>query len=99
MILSNNEAIKHALIGQLGISVLSLHTILLEGENGPIAVLNVEGFPIQRKWHVVHRKGKELSAVAKAFIEFLHEEGKYLTQRVEVLADKIDPKRRAKSLK
>ena len=99
MVLSNNEAIKHALIGQLGISVLSLHTILLEGENGPIAVLNVEGFPIQRKWHVVHRKDKELSVVAKAFIEFLHEEGKHLTQRVDALADKIDPKRRVKSLK
>lgn len=92
MILSNNEAIKHALIGQLGISVLSLHTILLEGEKGPIALLNVEGFPIQRKWHVVHRKGKELSVVAKAFMEFLQEEGILLTQRVEALAHKIDPK-------
>lgn len=95
MTLSNNEAIKHALIGQLGISVLSLHTILLEGEHGPIALLNVEGFPVQRYWHVAHRKGKELSVVAKTFIEFLHEEGEQLSQRVEVLANKIDPKRRA----
>ena len=93
MILSNNEAIKHALIGQLGISILSLHTILSEGENGPIALLDVEGFPIRRKWHVVHRKGKELSVVAQAFVEFLCEEGKHLSRRVDELADKMDPKR------
>jgi DNA-binding transcriptional LysR family regulator len=98
MILSNNEAIKHALIGQLGISVLSLHTILLEGENGPIALLNVEGFPVQRKWHVVYRKGKELSVVAQSFVDFLTDEGKRLSQQVDELAHKIDPRQKGKSL-
>ena len=96
MILSNNEAIKHALIGQLGISVLSLHTILLEGENGPIALLNVEGFPVQRKWHVVYRKGKELSVVAQSFVDFLTEEGTRLSQQVDQLAHKIDPRQKDK---
>lgn len=80
MVLSSNEAIKHALIGQLGISVLSLHTILLEGAHGPIAVLDVEQFPIQREWNVVRPKGKEPSIVAQAFLDFLREEGKRLTQ-------------------
>ena len=98
MILSNNEAIKHALIGQLGISVLSLHTILLEGENGPIALLNVEGFPVQRKWHVVYRKGKELSVVAQSFVDFLTEEGTRLSQQVDHLAHKIDPRQKDKQL-
>jgi len=93
MVLSNNEAIKHALIGQLGVSVLSLHTILLEGAKGPIGLLNVEGFPVQRKWHVVYRKGKKLSIVAEAFVEFLHEEGKRLSRQVEALANKLDPKK------
>lgn len=91
MVLSNNEAIKHALIGQLGISVLSLHTILLEGTKGPIALLDVEGFPVQRKWHLVYRKGKELSIVAKSFIDFLHQEGARLSQQIDDLAQKIDP--------
>jgi len=92
MVLSNNEAIKHALIGQLGISVLSLHTILLEGAKGPIALLDVEGFPVHRKWHLVYRKGKELSIMAKSFIEFLHEEGEHLSEQVDELAHKIDPR-------
>jgi len=92
MVFSNNEAIKHALIGQLGISVLSLHTILLEGTKGPIALLNVEGFPVQRKWHLAYRKGKELSVIANTFIEFLHQEGSHLTKQIDDLARKIDPK-------
>lgn len=92
MVLSNNESIKHALIGQLGVSVLSLHTILLEGDNGPLALLNVEGFPVQRKWHLVYRKGKELSVVAESFVQFLREEGIRLSQHVDDLANKIDPK-------
>ena len=91
MVLSNNEAIKHALIGQLGISVLSLHTILLEGANGPIALLDVEGFPVHRKWHLAYRKGKELSVVAKSFVDFLHLEGERLSKQVDELAHKIDP--------
>ncbi len=70
MELGSNEAIKHAVVGGLGVSVLSLHTLSLEGPNGPVALLDVEGFPIMRQWHLVYPKGKELSLVAKAFLEF-----------------------------
>jgi len=92
MVLSNNEAIKHALIGHLGISVLSLHAIFLEGKNGPIALLDVEGFPVQRKWHLVYRKGKELSVIAPSFIKYLREEGDRLSRKVDELAQALDPK-------
>ena len=34
---------------------------------GRLAVLEVEGFPIRRQWHLVHRRGKRLSQVAQAF--------------------------------
>jgi DNA-binding transcriptional LysR family regulator len=70
MELGSNEAIKHAIVGGLGISVLSLHTLALEGANGPVSLLDVEGFPIMRKWYMVHPKGKELSLVARAFLDF-----------------------------
>jgi DNA-binding transcriptional LysR family regulator len=70
MELGSNEAIKHGLVGGLGVSVLSLHTLSLEGPDGPVALLDVEGFPVMRQWFLVHRKGKELSLVAQAFLEF-----------------------------
>ena len=70
MELGSNEAIKHAVVGGLGIAILSLHTMSLEGPDGPVTLLDVEGFPIMRQWHLVYPKGKELSLVANAFLEF-----------------------------
>lgn len=80
MELGSNEAIKHAIVGGLGISILSLHTLNLEGVNGPVAILDVEGFPIPRQWYVVYPKGKELSLVAKAFLDFAIEHGPSLRE-------------------
>jgi len=70
MELGSNEAIKHAVVGGLGIAILSLHTLSLEGPGGPVKILDVEGFPIMRQWHLVYPKGKELSLVADAFLQF-----------------------------
>jgi len=83
MELGSNEAIKHAIVGGLGLSVLSLHTLTLEGSGGPVAVLDVEGFPIQRQWYVVHPKGKELSLVAKAFLDYVIESEPAIRSRLE----------------
>ena len=69
MEIGSNEAIKHTIVSGLGISVMSVHTISLEGRDGPIVMLNVEGFPIMRNWYVVHPKGKELSLAAQAFLD------------------------------
>ena len=75
MELGSNEAIKHAIVGGLGISVLSLHTLTFEGANGPVAILDVEGFPIIRQWKIIYPQGKELSLVARTFLDFalMHE--------------------------
>ncbi|HYQ70760.1 MAG TPA: LysR substrate-binding domain-containing protein [Gammaproteobacteria bacterium] len=70
MELGSNEAIKHAIVGGLGLSVLSLHTLTLEGTDGPVAILDIEGFPIMRVWYLVYPKSKELSLVAQAFLDY-----------------------------
>ena len=70
MELGSNEAIKHAVVAGLGIAVLSLHTLTLEGVEGPVAILDVEGFPILREWYIVHPTGKELSLVAQTFLDY-----------------------------
>ncbi len=71
MELGSNEAIKQAIAGGLGLSVLSRHTLALEGEAGLIQPLDVAGFPLQSQWYVAYPAGKHLSAVASAFIEHL----------------------------
>ena len=73
--LSSNEAIKQAVAGGLGLSVLSRHT-LHPGEEGEIAILDIEHFPIQRHWYICHCVGKQLSTVATTFLEFLLEASK-----------------------
>ncbi len=75
MVLDSNEAIKHAVVGGLGLAVVSQHALNLEGENSPIATLDVQGFPLERQWNIVYPRGKELSVVARHFLEFLREKG------------------------
>jgi DNA-binding transcriptional LysR family regulator len=70
MELGSSEAIKHAVLAGLGLSVLSLHSMTLEGPQGPLALLDVNGFPIMRQWFIVHPKGRSLSLVAQSFLEF-----------------------------
>ncbi len=70
MELGSNEAIKHAVAGGLGLAVLSAHTLSLEGPGGPVTLLDVEGFPIMRRWYLVYPKNKDLSLVAEAFVQF-----------------------------
>lgn len=82
MELGSNEAIKHAIVGGLGLSVMSLHTILLEGIDGPVAIVDAEGFPIMRRWYMVYPKGKELSLVARTFLDFAIEYESKITMRM-----------------
>lgn len=70
MQLGSNEAIKRAIVGGLGIAALSLHSLTLESGGGRLALLDVEGFPIMRRWHLVYSRGRELSLVARTFLDF-----------------------------
>jgi DNA-binding transcriptional LysR family regulator len=71
MELGSNEVIKQAIVGGLGISVLSRHTLTLDPQTEQLAILDVEGFPIVRHWYVAYPRGKRLSVVAQAFLEHL----------------------------
>ena len=69
--LNTNESVKLAVQAGLGLGVVSAQAIELELETGRLVVLPVEGFPIMRGWHLVHRRGKRMSAVASEFRELL----------------------------
>ena len=78
----STETIKQAVIAGMGISFLSAHTIGQELELGRLVVLDVEGFPVMRNWHIVHHKNKRLPPVAVAFKEFLLHDGAALIERL-----------------
>lgn len=76
--LGSNEAIKQAIAGQLGLSVLSRHTLTSDSED--LTILDVEGFPLPRQWYIVSLSGKQLSVVAKTFLEYLQEAAAQLSE-------------------
>ncbi len=90
MELGSNEAIKHAVLGGLGVSLLSLHTLTLEGATGPVDLLDVEGFPIMRQWYLVYPQERELSLIAKTFLEFVQHKGPEIQAHMEKLLADFD---------
>ncbi|MEM8828259.1 MAG: LysR substrate-binding domain-containing protein [Cyanobacteria bacterium P01_G01_bin.19] len=71
--LGSNEAIKQAISGGLGISILSEHCLISERVSGELTILDFEHFPIRRRWFVCHLAGKKLSVIAETFLEYLLE--------------------------
>ena len=73
MELGSNEAVKQVVAGGLGIAVLSASTIRAELSSGELVVLDVKGFPLKRKWHMVYPAGKHLAPSTKVFMEYMIE--------------------------
>jgi len=65
--LGSNEAIKEAVAGGMGISIVSSHSLHGQQAEHGVSVLDVVGFPIESRWHVVRRKGKQPSPIATVF--------------------------------
>jgi DNA-binding transcriptional LysR family regulator len=78
MEMTSNETIKQAVIANMGLAFLSLHTAELELRTGKLVALDVEGLPLVRRWHIVHLRGKPLSPAAEALHYFVMAEGEAL---------------------
>lgn len=70
----SNEAIKQTVAGGLGLAVLSATTVVSELALGELVQLDVQGFPLIRRWHVVYPRGKRLSPAALAFKAWLFQD-------------------------
>ena len=85
MEMSSNETIKQAVMANLGVSFVSLHTVGDEVASGKIAILDIQDTPIIRTWHVVALNKRNASQAAEAFRYFMLEKGG------EVLNEKFAP--------
>jgi len=77
--LGSNEAIKQAVYGGLGISILSEHCLMSEGIAGELTILDFKHFPLKRRWYVAHLAGKKLSVIAETFLDYLLQESPKIT--------------------
>lgn len=75
MEMSSNETIKQAVIANMGLTLLSQHTLVLELQAGQLKLLDVVGMPLKRAWHVVSLGAMSLSPAAEAFRYFVLERG------------------------
>ncbi len=71
MEMGSNEAIKQAVVAGLGISFISRHTLGLELKTGRLAILDVEGTPVVRGWHLVRHRNKRLTPALAIFWDFI----------------------------
>lgn len=71
MEMPSNETIKQAAMAGMGMSCLSLRTIRQELGSGHLALVDMEGLPIVRHWHITHLAAKRLSPAAGVLKDFM----------------------------
>ena len=83
MTIQSNEAIKYAVMANMGISILSAYALF---DTKELTQLKVSGFPIMAKWHMTHLRDKRLSIVAEKFLRFMLDNGESLLpmERIEM---------------
>lgn len=79
--LTSNESIKQAVIGNMGLAFVSLHTAGLELQAGHLAVLDVIGLPLVRGWYVVSLQSELMSAASESLRRFVVEFGGAFIER------------------
>ncbi|MEI8029243.1 MAG: LysR family transcriptional regulator [Comamonadaceae bacterium] len=75
MEMPSNETIKQAVMAGMGLSFLSLRTVRHELAAGHLGLVDISGMPIVGHWYVTHLRQNRLSPAAKAFKNFLIEQG------------------------
>ncbi len=74
MTIESNEAIKYAVVENMGVTVLSAY-VLADAVGPDLVQLRVQGFPIMSDWYVVYPRTKQLSLIAERFLEFVMKRG------------------------
>lgn len=75
MEMSGNETIKQAVMADLGVSLVSLHTIGNEITNNQMVILDIENTPIIRTWFIVLPKNRDATQATEAFRQFIVSKG------------------------
>ena len=72
--LTSNEAVKQAVIADLGYSILPLIGIKNELFNGQLHIVPSKNLPIISHWRLIWLKDKVLSPIASAYLDFVRSE-------------------------
>ncbi len=78
--LTSNEAVKQAVIAGLGNSLMPVIGIHSELLNKEMFIIPTKGLPITTEWRLIWLKGKKLSPVSSAFLDFIRSEKKNIIE-------------------
>lgn len=73
MELSSTEAIKQAVIANIGIAIIPLISAQLELRTQLLKVLPVKGFPLDYHWYAIRQQNCRISRLTQQVIAFLIE--------------------------
>lgn len=73
--LGHTEAIKQGVRAGLGVALVSRYAVRTEVAGGHIVALGVKGLPIERHFHVIRHEARALTPAARAFLDFLRQDG------------------------
>ncbi len=68
--MGSSEAVKEAVIAGLGVSILSVHAVRRELEQGYVTRIPIEGHTISRSFSLIYKKQFSLCAHHQAFVEY-----------------------------
>lgn len=74
MELTSNEAVKQAILADLGYSIMPLIGIRSELNKNELQIIPTKGLPLTTTWSLVWLKGKKHSPVSGAYLEYLKKE-------------------------
>ncbi|WP_339843877.1 LysR family transcriptional regulator [uncultured Halopseudomonas sp.] len=86
MQLGSSESLIQGAIAGLGIAMVSGHAASPFIRSGDLVRLDFTELPLLRSWCAVHARGKRLSPVAQAFLEFLRSE----RAKIRTLAERFE---------
>ena len=69
--LESNEAVKQAVLANIGISILPIIGLKNEIKSQQLEIIPQKNLPITTQWRIVWRIDKNLSPVAKAFLNYI----------------------------
>ncbi|MDA9892609.1 LysR family transcriptional regulator [Flavobacteriaceae bacterium] len=79
--LESNEAVKQAVLANIGISILPLIGLKNEIKNKQLEIITQKNLPIITQWRIIWRKDKNLPPVANAFLNYIKSDKEKIIQK------------------
>jgi DNA-binding transcriptional LysR family regulator len=72
--LGSSEAVRESVIAGLGVSIISIHAVRRELQQGILRQVEISNCRIERNFHLIYKKQFDLMPYHKLFLKFLNEQ-------------------------